>query len=155
MPRALTAAEREEFLAEPRIAVLSVEAEPGSGRPPLTVPVWYAYYPTNDVFTFFTGTQGRTARKAHLLEQAGRLSLCVQQPEPVYRYVTAECTVTSADREPSFDEVFAITSRYLPKDIAHAMAEAEAEAETATRGGTFVLFTVAPTHWTTFDFTGE
>ncbi|MDY6996316.1 MAG: pyridoxamine 5'-phosphate oxidase family protein, partial [Actinomycetota bacterium] len=33
--------EREQFLAEPHIAALSVNA--GAGRGPLTVPIWYQY----------------------------------------------------------------------------------------------------------------
>ena len=42
MPRALTEQEREQFLAEPRVAVVSVAA---GDRPPLAVPVWYGYEP--------------------------------------------------------------------------------------------------------------
>ncbi|MCZ9342993.1 pyridoxamine 5'-phosphate oxidase family protein, partial [Streptomyces sp. TRM76130] len=36
---ALSRAEREQFLAEPHIAALAVDA--GAGRAPLTVPIWY------------------------------------------------------------------------------------------------------------------
>jgi nitroimidazol reductase NimA-like FMN-containing flavoprotein (pyridoxamine 5'-phosphate oxidase superfamily) len=38
---ALTKDEREQFLAEPHIAALSVNA--GDGRAPLTAPIWYQY----------------------------------------------------------------------------------------------------------------
>ncbi len=55
MPGPLTAPEREAFLAEPHIAVLSVSS--GSERPPLTLPIWYHYQPGGTI-TFFTGTQG-------------------------------------------------------------------------------------------------
>ena len=97
MPRTLTATERETFLAEPRVAILAVEAD--ADRPPLTVPVWYHYAPGGDV-TFFTGTQGRTARKSRLLERAGRFSLNVQDAELPYRYVTAECAITAVEQLP-------------------------------------------------------
>ena len=40
MSLSMTAAEREAFLADVHVGVLSVE-DPGRG--PLTVPVWYAY----------------------------------------------------------------------------------------------------------------
>lgn len=40
---ALSKQEREQFLAEPHIAALSVSA--GDKRGPLTVPVWYQYTP--------------------------------------------------------------------------------------------------------------
>ncbi|CAM5599549.1 hypothetical protein SALBM311S_07869 [Streptomyces alboniger] len=41
---ALTHEERAEFLAEPHVAALAVDA--GAGRAPLTVPIWYQYEPT-------------------------------------------------------------------------------------------------------------
>jgi len=145
MARALTTSEREEFLAQPHIGVLSVAG--GDDRPPLTVPVWYAYEPGGNL-TFFTGTQGRRARKTRLLERAGALSFCVQQPSSPYRYVTVECTVVGADRAPSAAEVVAITGRYLPPDDARAFAEAEVDNPT----GTFVLFTARPDRWLSFDF---
>jgi len=103
MARPLTPAEREQFLAQPQVGVLSV-ADLDGGRPPLTVPVWHAYQPGGEL-TFFTGTQGRAARKTRLLERAGKLSFCVQQPEYPYKYVTAECTVVKADRAPGAEQV--------------------------------------------------
>jgi hypothetical protein len=143
MGRSLTEAERDEFLAGPHVAVLAVAAD---DRPPLTVPVFYAY--RDGLITFFTGTQGRTARKTRLLEQAGAFSLNVQQPTYPYRYVTAECVVECADRAPSTDDVHAVTSRYLPEPDARAFAESEA----ATPSGTFVLFTGRPVRWLSHDF---
>lgn len=40
---ALSKNDREQFLAEPHVAALSVSAGPDRG--PLTVPVWYQYSP--------------------------------------------------------------------------------------------------------------
>lgn len=68
MPRRMTEKERQGFLAEPRVGVLSVSSD--YDRPPLTVPVWYGYEPGGDL-TFFTGTQGRRVRKTGLIEKAG------------------------------------------------------------------------------------
>jgi uncharacterized protein len=145
MPRNLTPAEREEFLAQPNIGVISVAGD--GGRPPLTVPVWHAYEPGGEL-TFFTGTQGRNARKTRLLEEAGTFSFCVQQPTYPYKYVTVECTVVKADRSPSVEQVVAVTGRYLPEDAARGFAEAE----TTNPAGTFVLFTGRPDRWSSFDF---
>ena len=145
MPRALTADEREQFLAEPRIGVLSVTAE--DGRPPLTVPVWHAYQPGGDL-TFFTGTQGRTARKVKLLEKAGKVSFCVQKPDFPYRYATVEATIVKADRSPAVADVVAITSRYLPPDAARGFAESEVNRP----DGTFVLFHARPDRWSSIEF---
>jgi len=146
MPRTLTAAESAEFLARPQVGVLSVADEAGD-RPPLTVPVWYAYQPGGEL-TFFTGTQGRTARKTRLLERAGKLSFCVQQGEYPYKYVTVECTITKADRAPAMEQVLEVTSRFLPADVAKGFAEAE----TSNPTGTFVLFTARPDRWLSVDF---
>ncbi|HEX4248132.1 MAG TPA: pyridoxamine 5'-phosphate oxidase family protein [Pseudonocardia sp.] len=146
MPRTLTAAESAEFLAQPQVGVLSV-ADVDGERPPLTVPVWYAYRPGGEL-SFFTGTQGRAARKARLLERAGKLSFCVQQGEYPYKYVTVECTVTKADRAPSVARVIEVAGRYLPTEVAQGFAEAE----TTNPNGTFVLFTARPDRWLSFDF---
>ena len=53
--------EREAFLAQPRVGVLSVANI--DGRSPLTVPIWYGYQPGGTI-TFFTSTGGRKARQA-------------------------------------------------------------------------------------------
>jgi hypothetical protein len=145
MPRTLTATEREQFLAEPRIGVLSVAAD--DGRPPLTVPVWHAYQPGGEL-TFFTGTQGRTARKVALLEKAGKVSFCVQKPDFPYRYATVEATIVKADRSPAIDDVVAITGRYLPPDAARGFAESEINHP----GRTFVLFHARPDRWSSIEF---
>lgn len=141
---ALTAEERDRFLTEPHIGVVSVASD--DGRPPLTVPVWYAW--ADGHFTFFTGTQGRKARKTDLIEKAGVLSFCVQKDDFPYKYTTAECTVVKSERTPSVEKVLAITSRYLPADAARGFAEAE----TSNPAGTFVLFTVRPDRWSSMDF---
>ncbi len=91
----LTGAERDDFLAEPHVAVLAI---PRGERPPHTTPVWYHHQPGGNV-TFFTGTQGRKSRKADLIEQAGVISLCVQQETFPYKYVTVEGTIVQIDRK--------------------------------------------------------
>jgi nitroimidazol reductase NimA-like FMN-containing flavoprotein (pyridoxamine 5'-phosphate oxidase superfamily) len=95
MPRAMTDPERDAFLAEPHVAVLSVAGD--GNRPPHTSPVWYYHQPGGNL-TFFTGTQGSKSRKAGLIEQAGVVSLCVQQETFPYRYVTIEGTIVQTTR---------------------------------------------------------
>ncbi len=148
MPRQMTEREGQAFLAGPHVAVLSVAG--GGDRPPHTTPVWYAYEPGGNV-TFFTGTQGRKSRKAGLIQRAGRLSLAVQHEEFPYRYVTVEGTVVGEDRPPSAEQMLAITRRYLPEEHAQGFAEAEL----GHPSGEFVLFTVRPDRWLTFDFADE
>jgi hypothetical protein len=142
--RRMTRSEREAFLAEPRVAVLSVAG--ADGRPPHSTPTFYAYEPGGDV-TFFTSTQGRTARKVALIADAGAVSLTVQEPEFPYRYVTVECGVV-ATGPPSADDVRTIASRYLPPDAADGMAAEE----TGDPEATIVLVTARPERWLTADF---
>lgn len=143
--RPMTEQERERFLAAPRIAVVSVPR--GDGRPPHATPVWYAHEPGGD-FTFFTGTQGRKSRKARLVREAGVVSMTVQREEFPYGYVTIEGTVVGEDRPPAAERVVAVARRYMPEEQARGFAEAEV----GHPAGEFVLFTVRPDRWLTFDF---
>ena len=148
MPRQLTERERQEFLAEPHIGVLSVASD--DDRPPLTVPVWYGYRPGGNV-SFFTGTRGRKARKIKLIQGSGVLSLAVQREKFPYRYVTVEGTVIQIDRPPSAEQMFAVVRRYLPEEAAQGFVKAKLELP----GSELVLFTIRPDRWLTADFTDE
>jgi uncharacterized protein len=148
MPRQMTEQERQEFLAEPHVGVLSVASD--SDRPSLTVPVWYGYQPGGNI-SFFTGTQGRKARKTTLIQQAGVLSLSVQREEFPYRYVTVEGTVVQVYQPPSAEQMLAVVRRYLPEEVAQGFVKAELEHPSSE----LVLFTVRPDRWLTADFTDE
>lgn len=148
MPRQMTERERQEFLAGPHVAVLSVGR--GGDRPPHTTPVWYAYEPGGEV-TFFTGTQGRRSRKADLVREAGRLSLTVQREDFPYGYVTVEGSVVVGERPPSFEGALAVARRYMPEEQARGFVAAEI----GHPAGEFVLFRVRPDRWLTFDFADE
>lgn len=148
MARRMTIAEREAFLAEPRVGIISVSSD--GDRPPLAVPTWYSYEPGGAV-TFFTGTQGRTARRSRLIERAGVVSFTVQHDEFPYRYVTIEGTVVAEDRPPSREQMLAITRRYLPEE----MAQGFVEMELANPGAGLVLYTVRPDRWLTSDFSED
>ncbi|WP_433269332.1 hypothetical protein ACQPZF_06660 [Actinosynnema sp. CS-041913] len=135
---------RDEFFGRPWVAVLSVAAD--DGRPPLTVPVFYAY--EGGLITFFTGTQGRKARKTKLIARAGQVSVCVQLPELPFQTITAECTVVDADRAPTTGQVLAVVRRYVPEEAAREFATGE----TDPPSGTFVLFTARPDRWLSAGF---
>ena len=102
---ALSASEKQEFLAQPHVAAFSV-AEPGRG--PLTVPVWYAYEPGGKPWI----TIGPGSRKATALAATGRFSLMVDTVEPRTMYVSVEGPV-AASRPSTDDEVRAMAARYL------------------------------------------
>jgi hypothetical protein len=149
MPGPLTPDERERFLAEPHIAVVSVAADPDRdpGRPPLAVPIWYHYAPGGEV-SFFTATQGRPARKTGLVRRAGALTITVQKHDPPWKYVSVECRVVGDDQPPTREQMLRIVERYLPPDAAAGMVDAEL-AHPASR---LVVFTARPTRWVSFDF---
>jgi hypothetical protein len=105
----LSVSDRELFLAEPHIAALSVSA--GSGRGPLTVPMWYHYTPGGEVWILTEAA----SRKARLIEAAGRFTLMVERVAPTIRYVSVEGPVTRTVPETD-DLLREITERYLPPE---------------------------------------
>ncbi|MEU6215624.1 pyridoxamine 5'-phosphate oxidase family protein [Streptomyces sp. JL4002] len=109
---ALSRTEREQFLAEPHVAALAVDAgAEGGGRAPLSVPIWYQYAPGGDLWIM----TGRDSRKAELIRAAGRFTLMVDRLEPTIRYVSVEGQVVStvpAKRE----QLVELAGRYLPAE---------------------------------------
>ncbi|WP_217206611.1 pyridoxamine 5'-phosphate oxidase family protein [Streptomyces sp. AC550_RSS872] len=106
---ALTREEREQFLAEPHIAALSVDA--GAGRAPLTLPIWYQYEPGGDIWVM----TGLDTRKNRLIQAAGRISLMVDRLEPTIRYVSVEGPVVKTVPA-TLEQLHEISARYLPAE---------------------------------------
>ena len=75
--------ERQEFLAGLHVGVLGLERSDG---PPLVVPVWYSYEPGGDVVVLTSAG----SVKGRLAAASERGSLCAQQEELPYKYVTVE-----------------------------------------------------------------
>ncbi|MDT0341970.1 pyridoxamine 5'-phosphate oxidase family protein [Streptomyces litchfieldiae] len=135
----LTRDEREQFLAEPHIAALSVAA--GGDRAPLTVPVWYRYTPGSDVRVL----TGAHSRKARLIEAAGRFTIMVDRLEPTVRYVTVEGPVT--DVTPATrDDLHTVAARYLPPEKVDGYVDFAWEDH-----GDQVIFHLRPEHWLSSD----
>ena len=133
------------FLSEPHVAMFSVASD--DDRPPHTVPLFYHYEPYGNI-TFFTGTQGRTARKTRLIEIAGKVSLCVQKEDFPYKYVTVEGTAIGIDRPPTEDQLLAIARRYMPEDAAREFVHGELN-DPKSR---ILVFTIRPDRWLTSSF---
>jgi PPOX class probable F420-dependent enzyme len=138
MPFNMTKTEREAFLADVHVGVLSIN-QPAHG--PLSVPVWYDYEPGGRLW-FITG---RNSRKGTLLGEGTRVSLCAQTEEAPYRYVSVEGPVSevrAADRDV---ELRAMARRYLGPEQGDRYAEANA-------GGDSILVEVTPEQWLTVDY---
>ena len=113
---ALSKEEREQFLAEPHIAALSVSA--GDKRGPLTVPIWYQYTPGGEPWVI----TGVGSRKHRLIETQGEFTLMAERLEPTVRYVAVDGPVSRI--EPGTDEqLVEMTKRYLPPDKVDAYLE--------------------------------
>ena len=143
MPTSMSRAEREQFLAGVHVAVLSVAAATGAG--PLTVPVWYSYEPGGLVSV----STDRGSRKAVAIGAAGRFSLCAQDEQPPYKYVTVE---GPAVIEPAtLEERRALARRYLGPADGDAFIDAETGAEAGT-GADAIMIRMTPQHWLAADF---
>jgi hypothetical protein len=133
--------EREAFLAEVHVAVISI---PENGRGPLTVPVWYAYDPQSGEFKVWTSG---SSRKAQLLREAGRCSICVQQETPPYKYVSVEGPVTIEAIQFESD-IRPIVYRYLGPEEGDQYID-DLGGESARTGD--ILIRLKPDRWLTED----
>ena len=146
MPRPMTEREREAFLAEPRTAIFSVAA--AGGRPPLAVPIHYAYEPGGDV-TFFTDTQRRTSRKTDsFAHSGGRFTL--DGPEPRVALPVRDRRVHGGPpgRAPSTKQILRVAQPHMGEEPARGLAASEVDDPETT----MVLYTARPDRWFAMDF---
>jgi len=136
----MTVAERVAFLSEPHIAVVSVAGDPG--RAPLSVPLWYGYEPHGEL-TLITG---RTSRKARLIRESGRVTLCAQRLDPPRKYVTVEGPVVEIQEVVTVQERKALARRYLGAERGDAFVDSSPDATAQ-----MILIRVRPEHWLTHD----
>ena len=140
MTTRMSKAEREAFLADVHVGVLSV-SEPGRG--PLTMPMWYAYEPGGDVIL----QTKRDSRKALLLVPGTRVSLCAQTEVPPYAFVTVEGPVVAIEPRDDARDIRPVAIRYLGPELGEQYAIAM-----ASREGTSVVVRIRPEHWLTVDY---
>lgn len=140
MSLAMSEHERQEFLADLHVGVISIERADG---PPLSVPIWYGYEPGGLVWIITSAD----SLKGRLLKAAQRFSLCAQTEEPpFYRYVSVEGPIVEvapadpeADRRP-------LAHRYFGPELGDSYV--------ANSGGEGNLkFSMRPTRWWSVDFT--
>ena len=137
----MTKSQREAFLADTHVAIISIA---NGERAPLSVPVWYAYDPGQDIRL----VTGGASRKATLLRCSGRLSLCVQTETAPYKYVSVEGPAVIAG-EPDYErDVRAIARRYLGPEMGEMYLQLTANERIGS-----VLVRVRPKRWLTVDYT--
>ena len=142
MSIAMSESERQEFLAGVHIGIVCLNEE---GRGPLSVPVWYSYEPGGDV-VFITPT---ASKKAGLVDEGVRASLCVQDEELPPKYVTVEGPVVEVRAADAKDDVVPMAARYLGDEIAEAYV-----ASTRDDGlhDDEVVIRIRPERWYSADF---
>ncbi|KUN70316.1 pyridoxamine 5'-phosphate oxidase [Streptomyces canus] len=136
---ALTREQREQFLAEPHVAALAVDA--GEERAPLALPIWYQYTPGGDIWIM----TGRDSRKHELIRAAGRFSLLVERVEPTIRYVSVEGPVVDT-RPGTLEDLREISARYLPAEKVDGYVEFASK-----NHGEQVIIRIRPERWVTSD----
>ena len=114
----MTASERDSFLNEVRVGVLAIER---SDKGPLCAPVWYRY--SNDLG--FEIAMAYASAKSVLLRRHGAATICVQDEQLAYRYVTAEGEVTVEALSPQGrdDLLRDIAIRYLGEELGNQYAD--------------------------------
>jgi nitroimidazol reductase NimA-like FMN-containing flavoprotein (pyridoxamine 5'-phosphate oxidase superfamily) len=136
----MSAAAREEFLADVRVGVLSVTSDPAAART-LAVPLWYSYQP-GGLLTVLTG---RGSRKAVAIRAAGRFGLCVQDASPPYRYVSVEGPVVTEEALDEAERV-AMARRYLGPEGGDRYVADNPDPQHKN-----VAFRMRPEHWLSQD----
>jgi nitroimidazol reductase NimA-like FMN-containing flavoprotein (pyridoxamine 5'-phosphate oxidase superfamily) len=147
MPDRLSVAEREAFLSEARIGVLSVASD-RPDRAPVSAPVWYDYNPGSGV----TIMMNAKSRKGIALEAAQRFVLVVQSESLPYRYVTVEGPLAEVRHPDTEKDLLPLAVRYLGEEGGRAYAKGWEEAGGAD---TDLVYVMKPTHWNTADFTND
>jgi hypothetical protein len=137
MSLAMSKAEREAFLADLRVGVVSMNRE---SLGPLSAPIWYAY---DDGQIWFT--TGAESRKGKLMQPGSRISLVVQTETAPYRYVSVEGPITV--REPAVLErdIRPMAIRYLGEAAGNQYADHSSDAGN-------VLIKMQPEKWLSVDY---
>jgi hypothetical protein len=145
MSTIMTSEERQAFLAAVHVGIVSASQD---GRGPLTVPVWYSYEPGGNVQI----VTERHSRKAKLLELGTRISLCVQDESPPYRYASVEGPIVRIDSSDVERNERPLARRYLGREAGdHYVASAmEGRADDA-----MIVVEMRPERWLSADYSKE
>ena len=142
MKLSMTRAEREAFLADVHVGVLSI---PEPGRGPLSAPIWYGYEPGGEIWV----VTGRDSRKGRLLAPGARVGFVAQTEQPPYRYVSVEGPVVSVAPSPGEGEERRLAHRYLGREGGDAYVASTAERRDAEPN---ILVRIRPERWLSVDY---
>ena len=129
--------ERETFLAELHVGVLSISREGA----PLCVPIWYDYEPGGNLQVI----TGENSPKHRELPVGAVVSLCAQSEEVPYRYVTVTARVVAVEPAQLERDLRPMAHRYLGEEFGDAYV-----AETGADGQVKVI--LQPEGWRSEDY---
>jgi nitroimidazol reductase NimA-like FMN-containing flavoprotein (pyridoxamine 5'-phosphate oxidase superfamily) len=135
----MTKTEREQFLADLHVGVLSVVAD---GRGPVSVPIWYIYQPGAELFF----CSAKSARKVKLIETAGRFTVCVMIEKPPSKYVSVEGSLIAIESCDFERHQRPIARRYLGQEKGDIYTEEIKASED------MVVIRMKPERWSCADY---
>ena len=142
MSNKMTRSERESFLAGTHVGVISIS---DAGRGPLTAPIWYGYEPGGDLWI----VTDRDSRKGRLLEGAKRFSLCAQDEQPPYKYVSVEGPIASIGPAEVEGDLRPLAHRYLGTELGDGYIESTGGADSRAES---IVVRMRPERWLTTDY---
>ena len=139
MSLAMTKQERDAFLADVHVGVISIER---AGAAPLSAPIWYDYDPSVGLRIITE----KGSRKGRALEAARRFTLVAQtEAPPFYKYVSVSGPVVSVEPAQLEAHRRPMARRYFGKELGDLYAE-------GNDGGDSLIFTMRPERWLTVDY---
>jgi len=133
--------ERETFLADLHVGVISIR---DGDHGPLALPIWYRYEPGGHLEVITDSS----SRKARLIAEAGRFSLCAQTEEAPYKYVSVEGPVSSTRPADLEGDLRPMAHRYLGTELGDGYVAG------STMVGQIVI-AMKPERWRTVDYSKE
>jgi len=139
MSMAMTREERDAFLADLHVGVISIEQPE---RPPLTVPIWYDYSPDVGIWVI----TGANSVKGQALQKAGRFSLVAQiETPPVYQYVSVEGPIVETRASDLEKDQRPMAHRYFGVEQGDAYVAGSPNEDN-------LVFVMQPDRWRTVDY---
>ena len=139
MSLAMTKEERDAFLADLHVGVISIEQ---GDRPPLTVPIWYDYSPDVGLWV----VTGANSLKGQALQKSGRFSLVAQtETPPVYQYVSVEGPIVETRPSDLEGDLRPMAHRYFGAELGDTYVASSPSEDSLT-------FVMQPDRWRTVDY---
>jgi len=146
MSFAMTEQERNAFIAEVRIGLLSLNDPDPIPRGPLSSPVWYDHDADRNAIWFLTQT---TSRKGKLIAIDTPLTLTMQTETAPYRYVSVEGLVSAIEPYDLAGDLLAMASRYLGAEGGRNYVDND---RAGWNPATSIKVTMTPRRWLSVDY---